>query len=152
MTMTGTTPGATPFITGTTSTEVAAKVRAVNTGAAKLGAAKLMATVAKLVTTPTKRLGRPTKTTAGAAGIPTVPAQRPGLSTETRMLLEDTVNPAARAAPARAPSAATNMAETPGAFRHAEARALVAEGRMAAVAIGNPIKTQFLVVLVARKI
>jgi hypothetical protein len=36
------------------------------------------------------------------------------------------------------------MAETPGAFRHAEARALVAEGRMvvAAVAIGNPITTQ----------
>jgi hypothetical protein len=139
MTMTGTTPRATPFITGTTSTEVAAKVRAVNTGAAKL-----MATVAKLVTTPTKRIGFPTKTTAGAAEIPTVPAQRPGLSTETRMLLEDTVNPAATAVPARAPSVATNMAETPGAFRHAEARALVAEGRMAvaAVAIGNPITTQ----------
>jgi hypothetical protein len=57
------------------------------------------------------------------------------------MLFEDTVNPATRAAPARAPSAATNMAETPGAFRHGEARALVAEGRMA-VAIGNPITTQ----------
>ena len=114
MTTTGTTPGATPFMTGTTSTEVAAKP----------------------VTTPTKRIGRATKTAAGAAEIPTVPAQRPGLSTETRMLLEDTVNPATTAARARAPSAATNMAETPGAFRHAEARALVA---VAAVAIGNPI-------------
>ena len=71
------------------------------------------------------------------------------------MLLEDTVNPAVRAAPVQAPSAATNMAETPGAFRHAEARALVAEGRMAVaeVAIGKSHHdSMFLVVLVVRKI
>jgi hypothetical protein len=34
------------------------------------------------------------------------------------------------------------MVEKPGVIRHAEARALVAEGRMAVVAIGNSITTQ----------
>ena len=74
-----------------------------------------------------------TETSAGAAEFTTVPAQRPGLSTETPRLLEDTLHPAARAASARAPSAATAMADRPGAIRHAEAPASVAERRVAAV-------------------
>jgi hypothetical protein len=44
------------------------------------------------------------------------------------------LNPAARAVPARAPSAATTMADRPRAIRHAEAPASVAEQRVAAVA------------------
>ena len=56
---------------------------------------------------------------------------RPGATTRpfdgnTRRL-EDTLNPAARAASARAPSAATAMADRPGAMRHAEAPAWAAE-------------------------
>jgi hypothetical protein len=46
---------------------------------------------------------------------------------EILALLEDTLNPAARAASARAPSAATAMVEMYGASRRAEAPALVAE-------------------------
>jgi len=68
----------------------------------------------------------------GAAEFTTVPAQRPGLSTGTSMRLEDTRNPAVRAASAQAPSAATIMADRPGAFRRAEAQAWVAEQRVAA--------------------
>ena len=68
----------------------------------------------------------------GAAEFTTVRAQPPGLSTETAGRLEDTLNPAVRAASARAPSAATTMAERPGAFPRAEAPASVEEARVAA--------------------
>ncbi len=71
-------------------------------------------------------------TSLGAAEFTTVPAQRPGLSTGTPRRLEDTRNPAVRAASAQVPSAATIMADRPGAFRHAEARAWVVEQRVAA--------------------
>ena len=73
----GTTPGATRFITGAVSTEAEA---------ARGGAAASAAT--------------------RGGSFPTVPAQRPGLSTETARRLEDTLHPAVRAASARAPSAA----------------------------------------------
>ena len=69
----------------------------------------------------------------GAAGFTTAPAQRPGLSTETGRRLEDMPNPAVRAASARVPSAATDKADRPGAFRHAEAPASLVAGRVAAV-------------------
>ncbi len=47
------------------------------------------------------------------------PAQRLDLSTETARLLEDTGNPAVRAAFARAPSAVMTMADKKEAFRSA---------------------------------
>jgi hypothetical protein len=56
-----------------------------------------------------------------AARVSTVPARRPNPSTETPGLLEDSLNPEARAASAREPSAAPSMAETQGYFRHVEA-------------------------------
>jgi hypothetical protein len=46
---------------------------------------------------------------------------------ETLRLLEDTLHRAVRAGSARAPSAATTMADRQGAFRHAEAPASAAE-------------------------
>lgn len=72
---------------------------------------------------------------AGAAGLTTV-RRRPELSTETTALLEDTLNRAARAAFARAPSATTGMVGMHAAFRHAEARALVAEDSTAGDSAG----------------
>ena len=75
---------------------------------------------------------------AGRGESPTVPVQRPGLSTETTRLLEDTRHPAVRPAPARAPSAGTLRADRPGAIRHAEAPALAMEQRAAAEA-GLPV-------------
>ena len=82
---------------------------------------------------PTKGTGPPIRTPAAAAGLKTVPAQQPGLSMETPELPEDTLNPAVKAAPARAHSAATTMADRRGAILHTEARASVAEeGRVAA--------------------
>ena len=110
ITTAGTTPGAARFITGTISTEEEA------------GAAELRAGA--------QRREQASGTSARAAESTTVPAQPPGLSTETRRLLEDTPNPAVRAASARAPSAATTMADRQGAFRHAEAPASVAEQRV----------------------
>ena len=62
-----------------------------------------------------------------AAGLSTVPELRAGPSAETRELREDTRNLAARAAFARAHSAATTTAERNEAIRHAEAPASVAE-------------------------
>lgn len=55
------------------------------------------------------------------AEFTTTRAQRPGLSTETGKRLEDMLHPAVRAASGPAPSAATTMADRPGAFLHAEA-------------------------------
>ena len=56
----------------------------------------------------------------GVAEFTIVPGPPPGLSAETPRLLEDMLNPAVRAASARAPSAATTMADRQGAFRPAE--------------------------------
>src|SRR5260370_19324793 len=115
MTTTGTTPGAARFITATTTTELEKR-------AADLTAAS----GTEIVPVSTKGTGRQTGTPAGAAEIPTVPAQRRGPSTATPRLLEGSVNPAVRAACAQAPSAATTMADEKGAFRHVEAPALAA--------------------------
>ncbi len=49
----------------------------------------------------------------------TIPAQGPCLSTETTERLEDTLNPAVRAAPTPARLPHTTMAEMRGAFRRA---------------------------------
>jgi len=100
ITAAGTTPGAGRFITGTPSTEAE-------------GRAAELSPVAELL--------------AGAAEFTTVAAQPPGLSAETPRRREDTLHPTAKAARARAPSAATAMAERPGAMRHVEAPAWVAE-------------------------
>jgi hypothetical protein len=109
-TMAGTTPGAERFITGAISP------------AAEARAAELMVRAAEL--------------TADAAELTAVPAQQPqpDLSTETGRLLEAMLNPAGKAAHARAPSAAMTMADKPRAIRHAEAPAWVAEQRVAAAA------------------
>jgi hypothetical protein len=73
------------------------------------------------------------RTPAAAAGLKTVPAQRPGLLKETITLLEATLNLTVRAASGRVPSATTTMADRKGAFRHAEAPASAEEeGRVAA--------------------
>ena len=63
----GTTPGATRFITGTTTIE------------AKTRAAELTATAARIVPAATKRVGHPARTPASEAANPTVPAH-PALS------------------------------------------------------------------------
>src|SRR6267143_7128277 len=155
MTTTGTTPGATPFITGTTFTEGEASAEELTASAADLtatgaeivpattkgtdlpagtpaSAVELTASAAELVFAPTKGTGRQMGAPAGAAEITTAPAQRPRLSTETPRLLEATQSPAVRAASAPAPSATTTMADRKGAFRHAEAPASAEEeGRVA---------------------
>jgi hypothetical protein len=86
--------------------------------------------MAELVAAPSEGIGP--GTSAGAAECTPVPAQRPILSVETTGLLEDTLNPTVRPGPARALLAATTMADRQGAFRHAEAPASVAEGRVVA--------------------
>jgi hypothetical protein len=106
----GTTPGAERFITGAISH--AAESHAVELHAAELHAAELH-----------------------AAELATVPALRPGLSTETGKRLADTLHLAVRAAHARVPSAATAMADRPRAFRHAERPASVVERRVAEVGL-----------------
>src|ERR1700676_4105902 len=132
MTTTGTTPGAARFITGTTPPEVAKR------------AASLTATAADFKATGEEIVS------ASAAAHPTVPAQRPDLSTAIPRLLVATPNPTVRAASARAPSATTTMGDRKGVFRHAEAPASVAEEHMVAavapVGIGNRSFVKFLVV------
>jgi hypothetical protein len=128
MTTTGTTPGATRFTTGTTTIEAETRAAELTTTAADLAA-----TGAQIVPAAMKGIGPPMRTPAVAA-LKTVPAKLPGLLKETTRLLEDTPNPAVRAVRARAPSAATAMAERRGAIHHAEAPASVAEERVAAVA------------------
>jgi hypothetical protein len=118
----GTTLGATRFITATTTIE--AEMRAVD----------LTATGAEIVPAAMKGTGFPMRTPV-AAGLKTIPPQRPGVLKETITLLEDTLNLAVRAASARVPSATTTMAGRKGVFRHAEVPASAAEeGRVAAVA------------------
>src|SRR5208337_4777953 len=91
-TMPGTIPGAGRFITGAMPIEQEA------------GAAELTAAAAELV--PVSMQGTGPGTWAHVAKLTTVPAPPPGLSKETGRRLEATLNPAVRAASARAPSAA----------------------------------------------
>ncbi len=100
----GTTRGATRFITGTPST----------------GAEVCAAEVS-------------TEVEACAAVVSTVSARGPVLSTETLGRLEDSVNPAVKVDFARAPSAASGMADRQGAFHHAECPASGAADFVAAV-------------------
>jgi hypothetical protein len=96
-------------------------------------AADLMATGAEIVLAATKGIGPPTRTPAAAAGLKTVPAQRPGPLKEIITLREGTLNPAVKAVRDRAPSATTTMADRKGAFRLAEVPASAAEeGRVVA--------------------
>jgi hypothetical protein len=90
---------------------------------------------------------------ASGAELSTVQGQRPGLSTEIGRRLGDTLHHAARVAYARAPSAATAMADRKRATRHAEAPVWVAAARvveadlMAVVAGGgNRSQVVFLVI------
>ena len=77
--------------------------------------------------------------TAGAAEFTTIPAQLPGLSTETGRRLADTLHLAVRAASARAHSAATVMADKPGAFLHAEGPASAAADRTAVARVAAEV-------------
>jgi|SRR6266850_5576649 len=131
----GTTPGATRFITGTTTIEAESR------------AAELTATAARIVPAATKSVGHPARTPASEAAHPTVPAQRPALLKETTKQVEDTPSPGVRAVRARVPSATTTMAGRKGVFRHAEMPTSAAEeGRVAAVAgIDNRSFVRFLV-------
>jgi hypothetical protein len=130
MITTGTTLGAAHFITGTITTEVETR------------AAKLTETAVDLAPIAAEI----------AAALTVVPAQPPGLLRETTRLLEGTLNHAVRAARARAPSAATTMAERPGVIPlvgvpvSVAEEHVAAEDRAAVAAIGNPSVVMFLVV------
>jgi len=112
-----------------------------------------MAGAVERVTTPTQGTGLSMGTSAGAAESTTIPAQQLGPSTEITGLLEDTLNPAVRAASTPAPSAAMTMAGKKEAFRSAAAPASVAagftavaaEGLTGAAGIGNRSFITFLV-------
>jgi len=108
LTTAGITPEAERFTTGAISTE------------GQAGVVDLTARVADLVLDPMQETDL-AGTSAGAAGSTTVPAQLPGLLTETSRRLGDMLHPAVRAASAPAPSAATTMAGRQRAFPHAEA-------------------------------
>lgn len=127
MITTGTTPAAPRFTTGihTTEEEASAAELAVTVAA-------LAASAADLGPVATQGTGRRMGMSAGAAGSSTVPALRLTLLVVTTKLLEDTPNLAVSPAPARAPSAATIMADKPGPIRHAAAPAWVAEERVGA--------------------
>jgi len=143
MTATGTPPRAALFITGTTTTEVEKCVA--NLAAT---AADLAATGTEIVPAATKGTGLPVRTPAAAAGLKTVPPQRPGLLKETITLLGDTLNLAVRAVSTRAPSATTTMAGRKGVFRHAEVPASEEEEHVAAVAgIDNRSFVRYLTLL-----
>ena len=125
MTTTGTTPAAPRSTTGTITTEEEGS-------AAELAAtaADLAVSVAELVRAPMQGTGQPAVTSAGAAENPIVPALLLSLSVATTRLLEGTPNPEVRAVPARAPSAATIMADKPGPIHHAGAPVWVAVDSM----------------------
>jgi hypothetical protein len=112
----------------------------------------LTATGAQIVLAATKETGRQTGTPVGAAEIPTVPAQRPGLLKETTKRLEDMLNPAVRAASARAPSATTTMVDRRGAFRHAEVPASAGEEERVVAVVAGIDNRNFVGVPVACKI
>lgn len=122
ITTTGTTPGATPFTTEATFTEAEARV------------AELTAAAEQVALASTRVTDLLTGTSVGAAGPATVLVRRLGLSTETRRLPGVMLHPGVRAASGLVPSAATTMADRRGPIRHAEARATVAEQRVAAEA------------------
>jgi hypothetical protein len=87
-------------------------------------------------------------TLAGAAEFTTVPAQQPAHSAEMLARPEDTLNLEVRPALARAPLAATIMADSHGAIRREEAGALVAAvwvvaAGTAAAGITNRIAVMF---------
>src|SRR4029077_17097483 len=138
MTTTGTTPGAPRSTTGilTTEGEVSAAELAATAG-------DLTASVAELAPEAIQGIGRPTGTSAGAAESPIVPVPRLTLSAAIIRPLEDTPNPAVRAAGAPAPLAAMTMADKLGPIRLAAAPAWVAEedvvvaGDLAVAGIGD---------------
>src|SRR5580704_13551796 len=105
-TMAATTPAAPPSTTGTISTGAESRVAKLSTGVMP-----------------------------GGVRVPTVLASRSGPSMETAGVLEDMPNPEAKAASAREPSMATNVAESRGAFRHVEAPALAEEASVAEVMV-----------------
>ena len=125
MTTKGTTLGATRFMTATTTIEP--EMRTADLTATAAG---LTETVVEIVPAAMKGTGPPMRIPAPAARPKTVPAQRRSLLKETITLLEDMLSLAVRAASARAPSATTTMAGRKGVFRHADAPAWVAEGRV----------------------
>src|SRR5258708_13286386 len=111
----GTTLGAVRFITATTTIE--AETRAAELTAI---AVDLTATGAEIVLAAMKGTGPPTRTPSVAAGLKTLPAQRPGLLKETITPLEDTLNPAGQTGPAPAPSTTSPKAGTKRNFPPAE--------------------------------
>src|ERR1700690_4309287 len=111
ITTAGTTPGATRSTTGAISTEEQARAK------------ELTVRAAELLLAPMQGTGHPTGTSGDEVEFTTALARRPGLSTETPRLLEDTLNPVARAGSAQGRSAATTMADRQGAIHHAEAAA-----------------------------
>src|SRR5208337_3182174 len=117
MTTTGTTPTAAPFTTATISTGAAIGLEE---SAAATGAASVV---------------EATGAEASGVEVSTVPAPRPGPSTETPGLLEDTRNPEARAASAREPSAGPSVAERQGAIHHEAAPASAAGMRVGVVSV-----------------
>src|SRR5258706_11907771 len=102
----GTTLGAVRFITATTTIE--AETRAAELTAI---AVDLTATGAEIVLAAMKGTGPPTRTPSVAAGLKTVPAQRPGPFKETITPLEDTLNPPGKTVRARGPSTTTANGE-----------------------------------------
>jgi len=112
--------------------------------AATATAVDLPATVAVSGPVLMQGTGRPEVTSAGAAENSIVPALLLSLSVATTRLLEGTPNHEVRAVPARAPSAATIMADKPDPIHHAGAPVWVAVDSMAvaedlavAAGIGN---------------
>lgn len=95
-------------------------------------AADLTVTVVDLAPVPMQGTGRPMGTLLAEAESSAVLALRHALSVATIRLLEGTPNPAARPVRARAPSAATIMADKPDPTRHAAAPAWGAGEREAA--------------------
>src|ERR1700675_2251704 len=140
MTTIATTPEAARFTTETITTEGA------------MPAVGSPAIAAEIVAAPMKGTGLPARMPAAAGPLRAVPAQPPGLLRETTRLLEGTLNHVVRAARARAPSAATTMAERPGVIPLVGVPVSVAEEHVAAVdraagaAIGNPSVVMLLVV------
>jgi hypothetical protein len=132
MTTTGITREAARFTTETTIT------------GAEASAADSTTIVAEIVPAPMLRTGL----LASVVEKPTVTARSPGHSTETARRREDTRNPAVRAGPAHAPSAATTMADRREAFLHVEAPAWLAEeeGVAAVAGIDHQFPVRFLAV------
>jgi hypothetical protein len=82
------------------------------------------------------------------AEFSTIPAQSQCLSTGTIGRLEDTLNPAVRAAPTPARSLHTTMAETPGAFHQAVEVATAVEADSTAVVEADSTAAAVVVVVV----